>query len=93
MRFHCPLTKMTEIRLVCGAKGVLTHSFPTLENCLVVLYKIYIYMHLPHDLAVLLLGSYSREIKVYLHKKDVCSSLNHNIKKLKTIQTSINRYR
>ena len=50
-------------------------------------------MHLPHDLAVLLLGSYSREIKVYLHKKDVCSSLNHNIKKLKTIQTSINRCR
>ena len=40
-------------------------------------------MHLPHDLAVLPLGSYSREIKVYLHKKDVCSSLNHNIKKLK----------
>ena len=50
---------------------------------MVVLYKKIIYMHLPHDLAVLPLGSYSREIKVYLHKKDVCSSLNHNIKKLK----------
>ena len=38
-------------------------------------------MHLPHDLAVPLLGSYSREIKAYLHKKDVYSSLNHNSQK------------